>query len=151
MKKQIILQDYINIADIHSKRLIEALLEVSGLMPLTPEKFNTLSANQIAFFDMLIMRFSKLQDVLGAKIFPAILERLGEDGNSFIDKLNKLEKLGYLQDANWWMGLREIRNQVSHDYPDDYELICSHVALLVVKARELLEYWKDLRTKIANL
>ncbi|MGJ7458779.1 hypothetical protein [Halomonas sp. RA08-2] len=36
-----------------------------------------------------------------------------------IDKLNRLEKLGFLESSEQWQQLRAIRNGFSHDYPDD--------------------------------
>jgi hypothetical protein len=100
---------------------------------------------------MMTTRFGKLQDIIGSKIFPIILNLLEEEAVAFIDKLNKLEKLGYIDDANWWIELREIRNKIAHDYPDDHDLICSHLSVVILKAAELIEFWQKLKTKIAKL
>lgn len=151
MKKKILVADYSIVADIHAIRLQGAIEKIKLLMPLTAAKLATLELDQVAFLDMMITQFGKLQDVLGAKIFPLILDMLGEDAIAFIDKLNKLERLGYIHDVNWWMDLREIRNQVMHDCPDDYELICSHLAVLIIKAEDLLQFWGTLKYKIAAL
>jgi len=101
--------------------------------------------------DMLTTRFGKLQDIIGSKIFPLILNLLEEDAVAFIDKLNKLEKLGYIEDANWWIELREIRNKIAHYYPDDHDLICSHISVATIKAAGLIEFWQKLKTKIVRL
>lgn len=66
-------------------------------------------------------------------------------------KLNRLERLGYLNNVNWWMDLREIRNQVMHDYPDDYDAIFSHLTLLVTRSGELLLFWEALKNKMTTL
>lgn len=50
---------------------------------------------------MMTTRFDKLQNIIGLKIFPIIINLLEEDAVAFIDKLNKLEKLGYIEDTNW--------------------------------------------------
>jgi len=34
-----------------------------------------------------------------------------------IDIIHKLEKLSVIEDAEKWLGLREIRNMVTHEYP----------------------------------
>ena len=91
MKKHILLSDYIKVADIHAIRLEGSLTEASNLMPLSAEILANLPLGKIAFLDMLTMRFGKLQDVIGAKIFPLILNILGEDAAALIDKLNVLE------------------------------------------------------------
>ena len=38
---------------------------------------------------------------------------------SMIDKLNRLEKLGYLESVDQWNQLRVVRNHFAHDYPSD--------------------------------
>lgn len=151
MKKRGFLVDYLKIATLHAERLSAALSETERLLPFSAKTFETLSNQDIAFLDMLTTRFSKLQDVIGTQIFPLILECLAEDASSFIDKLNRLEKLGYLEDAGWWMKLREIRNQVTHDYPDDYALLAQHFNQFVILSRELLTYLVILKQKAISL
>ena len=151
MKQRSFLAYYANIADIQSTRLKDALIQVNKLLPLSPAVLANLPADKLAFLDMLTTRFGKLQDIIGSKIFPIILNLLEEDAVAFIDKLNKLEKLGYIEDANWWIELREIRNKIAHDYPDNHDLICSHISVVIVKAAELIEFWQKLKTKIARL
>ena len=71
----------------------------------------------MSFVDQLVFRFSKLQDTLGEKVFPAIL-RLSEEEvkrKTFIDILNRLEELGIIE-KNEWLKLREIRNEIAHEY-----------------------------------
>ncbi len=151
MKQRSFLAYYANIADIQSTRLKDALIQVNKLLPLFAAVLANLPTDKLAFLDMMTTRFGKLQDIIGLKIFPIILNLLEEDAVAFIDKLNKLEKLGYIEDANWWVELREIRNKIAHDYPDDHDLICSHISVVIVKAAELIEFWQKLKTKIARL
>jgi uncharacterized protein with HEPN domain len=56
---------------------------------------------------------------MGEKLFPALLENLGEEvrGKPFIDILTKMEELGLFQSSNEWLLLRETRNIVTHEYP----------------------------------
>lgn len=151
MKQHSFLAYYANIADIQSTRLKDALIQVNKLLPLSAAVLGNLPTDKLAFLDMMTTRFGKLQDIIGSKIFPIILNLLEEDAVAFIDKLNKLEKLGYIDDATWWIELREIRNKIAHDYPDDHDLICSHISAVIVKAAELIEFWQKLKTKIARL
>jgi hypothetical protein len=44
-----------------------------------------------------------------------------------IDKLHRLEKLGYLDDGEQWHGLRVIRNRFAHDYPEDDALKAAYL------------------------
>jgi hypothetical protein len=58
---------------------------------------------------------------LGARLFPALLEHLQEpyEDRPMIDKLHRLEKLGYLPKLDDWQALLVIRNRFAHDYPED--------------------------------
>src|SRR3990167_10517994 len=86
MTKHIVLSDYLKIADIHAIRLHGALIQTTQWLPLTVDRLSNLPLDQIAFLDMLTMRFGKLQDIIGAKIFGLLLDILGEDAASLIDK-----------------------------------------------------------------
>jgi hypothetical protein len=151
MKKKLFLNDYVEIANIHAARLTEALNEVLKFYPTTSSMFANFTKEDIAYLDMLTYRFGKLQDILGTKIFPLILESLSEDALSFIDKLNRLEKLNIIDDANWWVELRITRNQITHDYPNDYELLSDHFNSIIPKIKQLLSSWKNLQLYIAKL
>lgn len=61
---------------------------------------------------------------MGAKLFPALLELTKEPGDypAYLDKLDRLEKIGALPSVDEWLELREMRNAFAHDYPEDSEL-----------------------------
>ena len=113
------LQREFDICDKHILRINEALEELSSTLPLTTESYAQLSSEQIRCIDQFIFRFSKLQDAMGGKIFRYILEYLDEDVTSLPmrDILNRLEKYKFLPDANEWIYIRELRNEIAHDYP----------------------------------
>ena len=113
------LQREFEVCDKHILRINEALEELSSTLPLTTESYAQLSSEQIRCIDQFIFRFSKLQDAMGAKIFRYILEFLDEDVTSLPmrDILNRLEKYKFLPDANEWIYIRELRNEIAHDYP----------------------------------
>ena len=113
------LQREFDICDKHILRINEALEELSSTLPLTNESYAQLSREQIRCIDQFIFRFSKLQNAMGAKIFCYILEYLDEDVTSLPmrDILNRLEKYKFLPDANEWIYIRELRNEIAHDYP----------------------------------
>ena len=68
----------------------------------------------------MIFRFTKLQDELGNNTFRFLLEYLQEDitGKPFRDILNILERLKIIESADTWLSLRELRNDLTHDYPE---------------------------------
>ena len=101
----------------HKEKLEVAATKLSLLMPLNPQKYRRLTVEDNSFIDQLVFRFSKLQDSLGEKVFPALLELLGEEikTKSFIDRLNRLEELNLLN-SEAWMRLRKDRNEIVHEY-----------------------------------
>jgi len=106
--------------NIHIQRMLRAFTKISGLIPLNWEKFTNLNENEIEHIDQLMFRFSKLQDVIGEKLFRNIMTSISEDSRAltFIDILNRLEALGLLWKDDW-LNLRKIRNLISHEYPEE--------------------------------
>lgn len=103
--------------------LNSALTSLRPMLPLTGERLERLTDTQIQVMDQFILRFAKLQDAMGGRLFPAILQYLQEqyEERPMLDKLNRLEKLGYIQNAEAWQSIRNTRNKFAHDYPDDWE------------------------------
>ena len=116
-----VFQGIVDIGVTHAERLQWAMNKLSAMQPFTADKLQHLSAMDMAVLDQFIVRFSKLQDVMGAKLLPAVLELTHEEGDlsTFIDKLHRLEKIGAIPSADQWLKLREMRNQFAHDYPED--------------------------------
>lgn len=105
----------------HADRMAWAMTTLVNLRPLSPEKLASVTAIDLAVLDQFVIRFTKLQDAMGARLLPSLLELTQEPGslNTFIDKLNRLEKIGAIESAERWQKFREMRNQFAHDYPDD--------------------------------
>ena len=101
----------------HADRLEWAMSQLAHKFPLSSDIVKNLNDTELAFSTC----FAKLQDAMGAKLFPAILELTQEHGSypAFLDQLNRLEKIGAIDSADRWLVLREMRNAFSHDYPDD--------------------------------
>jgi hypothetical protein len=129
------------ICETHAQRLRWAMTTLQEEQPLTPAKVATLSPMQMAVYDQFVARFSKLQDSMGAKLLPTILELTREQGDltAFIDKLNRLEKIGAIPSAAQWLKLREMRNQFAHDYPEDPEIQASLLNKAFQQAEEMLQ------------
>jgi hypothetical protein len=51
--------------------------KVEKHFPLDSEKYLNLQPEELSFLDQLIFRFAKLQDTMGGRLFPVILENLG--------------------------------------------------------------------------
>jgi hypothetical protein len=104
----------------HLSRLNYAASQITGLFPLTIETYNTFTDAAIGNVDQLIFRFTKLQDELGNNTFRFLLEYLQEDiaDKPFRDILNSLERLKIIDSADTWLSLRELRNDLTHEYPE---------------------------------
>ena len=66
-----------------------------------------------------------MQDSLGEKVLPGLLLAAQEPvapEATFIEKLQRLERLGAVRSAADWKLLRELRNALAHDDPDVPEL-----------------------------
>lgn len=84
----------------------------------TPERAKSLEKDQELALQVeaFVSRFGRLQDTIGDKLLPQWLKCLGENPAAFIDNLRRAEKLGVLTDAEQWVVLRQLRNQMVHEY-----------------------------------
>lgn len=99
--------------------------------------------------DQFAYRYTRLQDDLGAKLMPAVLRALQEDiaSLSMLDRLNRLEQLGWLPSAEEWGDLRRVRNEFAHDYPDTVDERFDRLHLALTAAQRLLEILVEFEQK----
>jgi len=130
----------------HADRLQWAMTEMQKYIPFSSESLEGLNDVEVAILDQFSTRFSKLQDIMGMKLFPVVLELTKEQGalDAFIDKLNRLEKIGAIDSAADWLILREMRNAFSHEYPDDPEIQAAILNKAFTLAGMLIEILKHI-------
>ncbi|WP_058616571.1 hypothetical protein [Tepidimonas taiwanensis] len=75
--------------------------------------------------DAFVARFGRLQDTLGDKVLPAYLVAHGERLSTFVENLDRAEKLGIVSDAQTWLDMRRLRNQMIHEYVEDPLVLAS--------------------------
>ena len=92
--------------------------------------------------DAFVSRFGRLQDTVGDKLLPALLNALGESSGPALDNLDQAEKFGLIDSSDNWMEMRRLRNQMVHEYIEDLAVLSSalrsgdgYVSTLVVAAR----------------
>lgn len=116
----------------HLTHARHALKSLTVHLPLDGRKLALLDLESIQDVDQLVLRYSRLQDSMGSKLFPALLKVLMEplEDKPMLDKLNRLEKMGILPSVQRWQELREIRNKFAHDYPegDDMKAVVLNAA-----------------------
>jgi len=129
----------------HKKRLKSAKNRLKKLMPLDVNMYENLDDMSISIIDQMIFRFSKLQDTMGDKVFPAILELNGEKVKrmTFIDRLNRLEELELLY-KDQWMSLRKDRNEIAHEYSFNQDEVVDSINLIFNRTDDLLKIYDDL-------
>jgi len=85
----------------------------------TVSGFNSLRIEEKALFDAFLKRFASIKDFLGGKIFPLLLEVSGIGSLKMSEVLDRMEKEEIIDSMENWITLREIRNELEHDYPED--------------------------------
>jgi len=101
------------------KLLIDALSAKKDIF--NGSVFVTLVPEEKALFDAYLKRFASIQDFLGSKIFPLLLEISGIVNAKMSEVLIQMEKEEIIDNLDNWIELREKRNNLEHDYPDDLE------------------------------
>lgn len=141
------LNETLAICDLHHQRMMFAFESIEKYFPLTENKLSQISEIELALFDQLIYRFSKLQDSMGTRLFKQLLEILEEDisGLPFLDILYKMEKLNLLESSKDWIILRQTRNAVSHEYPFYKEIQVEELNLLPGEVVKLSALWIKLK------
>lgn len=148
-----VIDSVLSIADIHADHVKYALEELKPRMPLSESDIKNFVRADFLFFDAFIHRFSKLQDIMGSKLFTEILDYSGEltSEMSLVDKLYKLEKLNILQDAKRWQDVRGVRNHISHEYPENPELTARYLNEAIEASAYLLETLEAIKTYLSHL
>lgn len=119
------------------KCLIDALLKEQNIYDQFI--FNSLKPEKRAILDAYLKRFASIQDFLGAKIFSLLLEIAGINSSKMSEVLSNIEKESIIDSLENWIELREVRNELEHDYPEELQ-----------EALEDLKYCIDNFYKIEN-
>lgn len=101
------------------KMLIDDLLQESNIYDQF--SFNTLKPEKRAILDAYLKRFASIQDFLGTKIFSPLLEIAGIHTTKMSEVLSNIEKENIIDSLENWIELREVRNELEHDYPEELQ------------------------------
>lgn len=93
--------------------------------PLTLEQFAGLDEDQALSerIEAFVSRFGRLQDTLGDKLLPRLLQLVQEKATSMVDNLDRAERLGWIVSADQWLVARKLRNQMVHEYIEDLNVL----------------------------
>jgi hypothetical protein len=84
--------------------------------PLLQKGESTLTDAEKETLESLTARYSRLSDLIIQKVFRTIDQIELSDEGSMIDRLNRMEKRGIIPSAKVAYQMRELRNQISHEY-----------------------------------
>lgn len=113
------LADALRICHLHNTALKGALQ--AAQLPISASQLQAASAERVRALDQAVLRYLKLQDTMGEHVLRSfVVEALEEpmEDKPMLDLLNRLERLGYLSTDDW-LATRLLRNQLTHDYPED--------------------------------
>lgn len=144
-----IISDWFKVADIHANRIQLAQKKIQHLFPIDAKALTVLSDDDLVWIELLTSRFGKLQDFIGKKLINVFLEQNEEDTNNLtmLDKINKLERFGLIENASVWGMMRETRNHIAHEYPDSPELTAVYLNQIYDLCPKLLSLLTHLKTR----
>ncbi|MBF0096082.1 MAG: hypothetical protein HQM04_05320 [Magnetococcales bacterium] len=136
----------------HQQLLQSAWQEANLLPALQGTTLEAFAPEELRILDQLAFRFGKLQDSLGRRVLPTLMQILLEwsEQESFLDILQRAEKRRIIPSVSAWLALRQLRNQLAHEYPDHPERVLSNLRALVEQTPLLLTIHHHLRSWIID-
>ena len=133
----------------HHDALREALGDLH-LRDLTASDLECLTKNDRRLLDQFAYRYTRLQDDMGVRLIPAVLLALGEEIAAMptLDRLDRLEQLGWLPSAEEWGELRRTRNEFTHDYPETTKERFERLQLALAAAEKVMMVLELMNQKI---
>lgn len=119
---------------------------------LTAEILDRPGKDERRLLDQFAYRYTRLQDDMGARLFPAVLRALGEEVAPMpvLDRLARLEQLGWLPSAEQWLELRRIRNEFTHEYPEEVEERFVRLKLAIQAALQVRTIYEIIRSRTVD-
>jgi predicted nucleotidyltransferase len=146
------IEKYFNECNKHIKRIVESYNNIDKILPMSASSYIALSDDEIKNIDQYLFRFAKLQDTIGDKIFIMIIKDFSEDTSrfTFLDILNKLEKIGILNNKDEWRTLREYRNDISHQYDDEPKEMAEAINNIFSQKNIIIEIYQKIKEYYEN-
>ena len=127
------------------KEDIESISKAIMVLNYSLEKCTKISVKpnytmeELDAFENLTSRFARASDIYTQKIMKGIILLLREDSKTFLDNANLFEKLS-LADAEELKLIRDLRNEISHEYRlNDISEIFESVLEYSVKLLRIIE------------
>ena len=105
------------------------------------------SDDEFDAFENLTSRFARTSDLLIQKVYRSIDKVEFEEGGTLIDVLNRAHKRGLLDSLEEVRQLRELRNEITHEYkaiflPPIFKSVLQQTPLLLTLVEKVILYSK---------
>ena len=109
--------------------------------------------NEQESFEALTSRFARTSDIFTQKVLKTLFSLIQEYPKTFIDAANLLEKVEIINNADDLLNIRELRNQIAHEYVnDDLRALFTDVLQFVPELEQVVKNVKKyLENKILGL
>jgi len=133
--------------DSHLQKIDKASILLEPFFPLTESALKNLADETVTLLDQFLYRFIKLQDAMGTRFIPVIAGLIygNSDPRPFIDNLNILEKNGAIDSAEKWQELRNLRNRLAHEYPENAGQTVESLNMLMMEWTSLREMYLSIK------
>jgi len=144
--KNLRIKTYLEESELHINRLKRVLKTLP--YPFTEKDLNDDILDKL---DVLAFRFSKLQSLVGEKLFREYLGLFYDiENKSFFEMLKLLEKEGII-DIDSWSELRKIRNFISHDYPLITQEKIEAINFLIENITQIFEITEKIKRRVDEI
>jgi hypothetical protein len=130
-----------NLLSIQKNQLIKALSHLSYSYQKIQQMDKIIDEQddeQLETWESFSARFARVVDIFLSRYLRSyVLYHDPGFKGSLRDHINFGEKMGLIKDANWWLGLRELRNISAHEY-NEHDLVQFYQRLFT-ECAQLLE------------
>ena len=135
------LKEMFKIADTHVRKIDLAFEALKSVVPFDQKKVLDLSIQDSLWVELLISRFAKLQDFIGKKMIDQFLKMTKDysDNMTMLEKLNQLKRLEIIPSVDVWEQMREARNHIAHEDPDEPALTAKYLNQIFEFTPQLIE------------
>jgi len=131
----------------HKEKIINSVDKLKSKIPLNLELFENLSEGEITYLDQILFRFTKMQDSIGGRLLPSLYNFL-ENNNAripFLDILHFMEKQSIIPSTESWIFFRNLRNNLSHEYPESIDKTIENLNLFFSKLPDFFDFFESIK------
>lgn len=103
----------------HLEQAIEHLVSSHRRCSRSRPARGRLSPSQLESWEAFSARFARASDLLIQKVFTTVFRLLKEPPATIIDRIQRAEKPGLIMNADLLLEIRDVRNQIAHEYAEE--------------------------------